>query len=267
VRILFIGDIVGRPGRDVLRERLAHVRSRYDADVVIANAENAAGGTGLTPDIAGELFSEGVDLITLGNHAWARREIREVLDEPFPPILRPLNYHGSPPGRGSAVLEVGGRKVAVISVAGRVFATTHYDCPFRTCQAEVERLRRITPVIIVDAHGEATSEKAALAWYLDGRVTAVIGTHTHVQTADERILPGGTAFITDVGLTGPVDGVIGMDRHLALERFLTQLPVRLEVADGPAVFSAVLIEVDPDLGKARSIRRVRELGGDPFDTD
>ena len=258
MKIVFIGDIVGRPGRNAVRDKLSEVQSREGADIVLANAENAAGGAGLTPDIAEELFAHGVDLITLGNHAWAKREIMGYLDSSLRPVLRPLNLPGTPPGKGSAVVDLGGTKVAVMSVAGRVFATTHYDCPFRTALAEVERLRRETPVIVVDFHGEATSEKAALAWYLDGKVSAVLGTHTHVQTADERVLPGGTAFLTDVGMTGPSQGIIGMDKDLALERFLTQMPVRLEVAGGPAVFSAVVVDIDPATGKTRGIGRILE---------
>lgn len=258
MKILFIGDIVGRPGRNTVRDKLSEVQSRHGADLVLANAENAAGGTGLTPDIAEELFAQGVDVITLGNHAWSKREIMGYLDSSLRPVLRPLNFPGSPPGKGSAVVEAAGVKVAVLSVAGRVFATTHYDCPFRTALTEVERLRGETPVILVDVHGEATSEKAALAWYLDGKVSAVLGTHTHVQTADERVLPGGTAFLTDVGMTGPAHSIIGMDKDLALERFLTQMPVRLEVAGGPALFSAVVVDVDPSTGRARGIWRVLE---------
>lgn len=264
MRILFVGDIHGKPGRRILRAVLPRLRREHQANLVIANGENAAGGSGISADVAEELFASGVDLITGGNHTWHQREAYELLDSD-PRILRPLNFPPGVPGRGVTVaVSKDGQPVAVINLQGRVFMQ-EIDDPFRAARAEVERVRPQTPVIIVDFHAEATSEKIALGWYLDGRASAVVGTHTHVQTADERILPQGTAYITDVGMTGPRDGVIGMDRERILERFLTQLPVRFEVAKGQAQLNAVAIDVDETNGKARSISRIMEF--EPTDAD
>ena len=264
MRILFVGDIHGKPGRRILRAVLPRLRREHQANLVIANGENAAGGSGISADVAEELFASGVDLITGGNHTWQQREAYELLDSD-PRILRPLNFPPGVPGRGATVaVSKDGQPVAVINLQGRVFMQ-EIDDPFRAARAEVERVRPQTPVIIVDFHAEATSEKIALGWYLDGRVSAVVGTHTHVQTADERILPQGTAYITDVGMTGPRDGVIGMDRERILERFLTQLPVRFEVAKGQAQLNAVAIDVDETSGKAHSISRIMEF--EPTDAD
>ncbi|MDQ7819559.1 MAG: TIGR00282 family metallophosphoesterase [Armatimonadota bacterium] len=258
MRILFVGDVHGRPGRRILAARLPALRRQHGADLVIANGENAAGGSGINAAVADELFAAGVDVITGGNHTWQIREAYELLDSD-PRILRPANYPPGVPGRGSALVGTrAGRAVGVVNLMGRVFMG-ELDDPFRVARAEVDRLRERTPVIVVDFHAEATSEKQALAWYLDGQVSAVLGTHTHVQTADERILPGGTAYITDVGMTGPRDGIIGMDRSRILERFLTQLPVRFEVAGGPAQLNAVAVEVDEATGRARQILRVAEV--------
>ncbi|HXF82218.1 MAG TPA: TIGR00282 family metallophosphoesterase [bacterium] len=257
-RLLFVGDVHGKPGRRILQERLPALRRRTGAEVVIANGENAAHGAGITRDVAEELFAAGVDLITGGNHTWQQRDAYELLDSD-PRLLRPLNFPPGVPGRGSAVLTTKrGLAVGVINAQGRVFMPAAVDDPFRAVRAEVERLRERTRLIIVDIHAEATSEKVALGWYLDGLVSAVIGTHTHVQTADERVLPGGTAFICDVGMTGPRDGVLGMDRERILERFLTSLPVRFEVAGGPAQLNAVALELDDDSGRARAISRIAE---------
>lgn len=264
MRILFVGDIHGKPGRRILRAVLPRLRREHEASFVIANGENAAGGSGISADVAEELFASGVDLITGGNHTWHQREAYELLDGD-PRILRPLNFPPGVPGRGVTVaVNKNGQPVAVINLQGRVFMQ-EIDDPFRAARAEVERVRPQTPVIIVDVHAEATSEKIALGWYLDGRVSAVVGTHTHVQTADERILPQGTAYITDVGMTGPRDGVIGMDRERILERFLTQLPVRFEVAKGQAQLNAVVIDIDETSGKARGITRIMEF--EPTDAD
>ncbi len=261
MRILFVGDVHGRPGRRILTARLPALRRLHGADLVIANGENAAGGSGINAAVAEELFAAGVDVITGGNHTWQIREAYELLDSD-PRILRPANYPPGVPGRGSAVVTTrSGRTAGVVNLMGRVFMG-ELDDPFRAARAEADRLRERTPVIVVDFHAEATSEKQALAWYLDGRVSAVVGTHTHVQTADERILPGGTAYITDVGMTGPRDGIIGMDRSRILERFLTQLPVRFEVAGGPAQLNAVVVDVDEATGRAREILRVAEVEAD-----
>jgi hypothetical protein len=258
VNILFVGDVTGKPGRRVLVDRLAALRRIHALDVVIANGENAAGGVGLTGGVAAELFAAGVDVLTGGNHIWQNREAYDLLDGD-PRVLRPANYPAGVPGRGAAVITTpGGARLGVLNLQGRVFMS-HIEDPFRVGREQAEMLRASVPVVVVDIHAEATSEKVALGWYLDGRVSAVIGTHTHVQTADERILPGGTAYITDVGMTGPRDGIIGMAREAILERFLTQLPARFEVAPGPVQLNAVIVSVDGD-GRATSIERVRVTG-------
>jgi hypothetical protein len=258
MRILFFGDIVGRPGRVALARHLPALRKSYAPDLLIANAENAAGGTGLTPDVAEELFDLGLDAMTLGNHAWAKREILEYLDHEHR-VLRPLNFPGNPPGVGSCVLTTtDGTQLGLISLHGRVFFLAHPDDPFAIGLAEVERMRTAgIKCILVDFHAEATSEKVAMGWHLDGQVSAVIGTHTHVQTADERILPGGTAYLTDVGMTGPVDSIIGVRVDLALERFLTQMPVRFSPAAGEAQVAGVVLNLDPTTGLAVAIERIR----------
>ncbi|MGE5484498.1 MAG: TIGR00282 family metallophosphoesterase [Ignavibacteriales bacterium] len=255
MRILFIGDIVGRPGRSMLAEYLPGLGREYGPDLIIANGENAASGVGLTRDTGDEIFSAGVDVITMGNHVWDKREIADYIVQE-PRVIRPANYPGNPPGRPSVVVDVKGCPVGVVNASGRVFNTILLDCPFRRLSEEIEILNRETAVVIVDFHAEATSEKVAMGWYLDRRVTAVIGTHTHVQTADEMILPGGTAYITDVGMTGPYHSVIGIRTDVVLDRFLTQIPAKFEVAKGPRQFSAVLVEADHKTGKAREIRRI-----------
>jgi metallophosphoesterase (TIGR00282 family) len=267
LRILFFGDIVGRPGRDIVIKRMSALRKSTGADVIIVNGENAAGGAGITAQICRELFDCGADVITLGNHAWDKREIATYIDEE-PRLIRPINFPPGTPGFGSYVVKRGGQPVlAVVQAHGRVFTPLLLEDPFRGLQEEVERLRNITPAIVVDFHGETTSEKVAMGWFLDGRVSAVIGTHTHVQTADEMILPEGTAYLTDVGMCGPWMSVIGTDRQLVLERFLTQMPVRLEVARGPAILSAVLIEIDTATGKATAIQRILEREIDLLELD
>jgi metallophosphoesterase (TIGR00282 family) len=258
VRILFVGDVHGRPGRRAVARRVPALRRELGVDFVVANAENSAGGVGLTPQTASELFEAGVDALTGGNHTWAKREAYTLL-ESDPRLVRPANYPPGVPGQGSTVVRRGGLSLAVLNLQGRIFMDPLED-PFRVARAEAERLRQLTPFVLVDFHAEATSEKVAMGYYLDGRVTAVVGTHTHVQTADERVLPGGTAYITDVGMTGPRDGVIGVDREAILQRFLTQLPVRFEVASGPVQLSAVLVEADAQ-GRATSIRRIYEVDG------
>jgi metallophosphoesterase (TIGR00282 family) len=255
IRLLFIGDIVGRPGRELVRRGLAPLVAHHQIDFVIANVENAAAGFGVTPDIADDLFDCGVDVMTGGNHSWDKKEILPYFDEQ-PRLLRPINFPGGAPGRGSYVGRTrGGVPVAVLNGMGRVFMTP-IDNPFRVLEAEVENVRQQARIIFVDFHAEATSEKVAMGWHLDGRVTAVVGTHTHVQTADERVLPRGTAYITDVGMTGPHDSVIGVERSAILARFLTALPQRFETATENPRLSAVVVTADETTGRARSIDRL-----------
>lgn len=253
--ILFIGDIVGAPGREFLASRLPALMARYKADLVIANGENAAGGNGLTPQVANEIFSMGVDVMTSGNHIWDKKEIYPFLDADRR-VLRPINYPPGAPGRGSGLFQArNGQQVGIISACGRVFSPQNLDCPFRAVESEAHHLKLSTPTVVVDFHAEATSEKIAMGWYLDGKVSALLGTHTHVQTADETILPGGTAYITDAGMTGSRAGVIGVDKEIILKHFLTQLPVRHEVAKGKNHLCGVFCEIDSK-GIAKAIERI-----------
>lgn len=257
MKLLFIGDIVGRPGRFALNERLDRLVDRHNIDLVVANCENAAAGFGLTVDVAEELFGYGIHAMTSGNHIWDKRDIVDYLSTESR-VLRPANYPGEVPGRGSGIFETNtGTRVGIINLEGRVFMND-LDCPFQAADRLVAEMQDVD-VVLVDMHAEATSEKMAIGWYLDGRVSAVVGTHTHVQTADERILPGGTAFISDVGMTGSRDGVIGMRREPIIEKFLTQRPVRFEVAKKDPVLCAVVIDIDETTGVARQIERVMEL--------
>ncbi len=231
------------------------MRQQLGLDLVIANCENAAGGAGITPSIADDLFRCGVDVLTSGNHVWRKKEVFEMLKLDHR-IVRPANYPEGVPGSGSTVIESSsGVKVGILNLMGRVFMEP-LDCPFRTAEKEIARLRLITPVIIIDMHAEATSEKIALGWFLDGKVSCVFGTHTHIQTADERILPKGTAFITDLGMTGPYDSVIGRRIEQILERFLTSLPHKSDVAEGNVQMRGILLEVNPATGKAVSVERI-----------
>lgn len=256
MNVLFIGDIMGEPGRRAIARHLPKLIGDHRIDVVIGNGENAAGGFGITPELAQDLFDEGLQVITLGNHAWDKKEIVEYIRHE-PRLLRPANYPEGVPGRGTTIVETGaGERLAVIQLMGRAYMPT-LDCPFQVARREVAKLKVETPAIIVDMHAEATSEKMAMGYFLDGDVSAVVGTHTHVQTADEQILPKGTAYLTDIGMTGPVHSVIGIKKELAIEKFLTGMPRRFEVASGPAVLCAVLIELDAALGKAITIRRFR----------
>ena len=256
MKLLFIGDIVGRPGRDLVRRHLKALAAAQGADLVIANGENAAGGAGITRDNTNELLAAGVDVITSGNHVWDKRETLEFIGAE-PRLVRPANYPAGTPGLGSYVARSRtGVSVGVVNVMGRVFLHA-IDDPFRVAEREIERVRNDgAQIVFVDIHAETTSEKMALGWYLDGKVTAVVGTHTHVQTADERILPGGTAYLTDVGMTGPHDGVIGMDRVAVIARFMSGLPIRFEPATGDARLHGVAITADPITGKATAIERV-----------
>jgi 2',3'-cyclic-nucleotide 2'-phosphodiesterase len=252
MQILIIGDVIGKPGRQAVQKLLPGLRQQLKLDLVIANAENAAGGLGLTLSTAKELLEAGVDVLTSGNHIWDQKEIISHLDGDMP-ILRPLNYPPGVPGRGCLTFE----NVAVVNLIGRTFFVYNYDCPFRAIDNLLNSLRNKQSVVIVDFHAEATSEKVAMGRYLDGRVSAVVGTHTHVGTVDTRIFPKGTAYITDIGMTGPVDSIIGDDMQSVLQRFLTALPHRLTVSSGTKVtFNSVLINVDEKSGQAENIQRL-----------
>ena len=248
--VLNIGDIIGKPGRRAVSKLLPSVRQKFGVDLVIANAENVAGGLGLTPATARELLDAGVDVLTSGNHIWAEKEIIPYLDSDMP-VLRPLNYPPGVPGRGYIV--IGG--VMVVNLIGRTFMS-NYDCPFRAMDQLLVEIKPRPPVIIIDFHAEATSEKVALGRYLDGRVSAVLGTHTHVGTIDTRVLPHGTAYVTDIGMTGPINSVIGDDIDKVLQRFLTMIPNRLSVGKGKTIFNAILTRIDEDSGRAISIDRI-----------
>lgn len=258
MKILFIGDIVGRPGRQLVRDALPRLVDAHMIDLVVANVENAAAGFGLTPDVVTELFDVGIDVMTTGNHVWDKRDGLVCLDQE-PALLRPANYPPGVPGHGVGLYRTAaGLPVAVINLEGRVFMGG-LDCPFRKADELLEGLDAGQKVIIVDFHAEATSEKGALAAYLDGRVSAVVGTHTHVQTADERVLPGGTAFITDVGMTGARDSVIGIRKELSIQRFMTQMPVRYEIAKQDPMLCAIVLDIDESSGKARQPERLMVL--------
>jgi 2',3'-cyclic-nucleotide 2'-phosphodiesterase len=261
VRILFIGDIFGRPGRTIVRERLPELVKQHSVDLIIANGENAAAGFGITPALAEELFELGIEVLTSGNHIWDKREIIEYFEtadgNPYSParrLLRPANYPSLLPGWGLYQGQTrGGVDYAIINLQGRVFMTSNDD-PFRVAD---DLLKQVTAkVVLVDMHAEATSEKISMGWYLDGRVTAVLGTHTHIPTADEHVLPNGTAYQTDVGMTGPYDSVIGVKKELVINRFLTNMPARFEAASGDVRLCAVVIDCDESTGKARSIQRI-----------
>lgn len=255
MKILFVGDVVGRPGRKILQEKLGSVQVEHDIDFTVVNVENAAHGFGITPAIVQEIRQLGVDVMTSGNHIWDRREIYEYFDAE-PRLLRPANYPSQLPGNSHYVgTSRTGCRVAVLNLQGRVFMPI-IDCPFQVVERELRKLARHARVILVDFHAEATSEKMAFGWFLDGRVSAVIGTHTHVPTADARVLPKGTAYVTDVGMTGPYQSVIGMKMESSLARLLTGVPQRFEPASEETRFCAVIIEVDEATGKARSIRRL-----------
>lgn len=256
IKILFVGDIVGRPGREACEYHIRRLRQAEGLAFVIANGENAAGGFGGTPQILDGLLDVGIDVITMGNHVWAKKEIETYLPG-TDRVLRPANFPDGVPGCGACVqTSATGQPVGVINVQGTVFMDS-LASPFETAYRLAAELRAQTPVVIIDFHAEATAEKQAMGRYLDGLCTAVIGTHTHVQTADERLLPGGTAYITDVGMAGPEDSVIGMDQGAVLERFLLKMPRKFHVARGSGVFHAVVLEADELSGRALSIRRLR----------
>jgi 2',3'-cyclic-nucleotide 2'-phosphodiesterase len=255
LRLLFLGDIVGKPGRELIRRGLPSLIERHNVDLVIANAENAAAGRGITREIGNQLLGWGIGVMTSGNHIWAQRETADYIGAE-PRLLRPANFPAGVPGRGSYLAQTdSGKPVGVINVMGRVFMQ-ELDNPFSRVLEEIETLRAHTRVILVDFHAEATSEKIAMGWHLDGKVTAVIGTHTHVQTADEQILPGGTAYLTDAGMTGPHDGVIGVEKAGVIDKFQRGMPVRMETASGNPRLNGLLIAADEATGRARSVQRI-----------
>ncbi len=263
MKLLFLGDVFGKAGRLAVQRAVPRLISRHGVDLVVANAENSAGGSGVTPDSADELLACEIDLLTSGNHIWSKREVVPYLERSGSRLLRPANYPKCAPGRGRGIATTpDGRKLGVVNLEGRVFMKT-LDDPFPAALAEVEALRRDgCTCILVDMHCEASSEKNAMGWFLDGKVSAVLGTHTHVQTADERVLPGGTAFLTDVGMCGPMDSIIGVRKELVLERFLTQRPMAFEPARHDVWVQGAIVDIDDATGKARSITRVQERGAE-----
>jgi len=258
MNLLFLGDIVGKPGRLAVRQLLPKLIHRERADFVVANCENVSGGAGVDPDSCRELFDAGADVLTSGNHIWRKKEINDYLERE-PRLLRPANFPPGAPGRGAGSFRTpGGTTVGVVNLIGRVFMDS-VDCPFQAGDRLVGALQAETPVIFVDMHCDATSEKAAMAYHLVGRVSGVVGSHTHVQSADQRVLDGGTAFMTDAGMCGPRDSIIGVKPELALRRFLTHLPVRFETASGPTLVQGALIAIDDASGRATAITRIQEL--------
>jgi metallophosphoesterase (TIGR00282 family) len=255
VNILMVGDVFGDSGRTAVGKLLPRLRQEHAIDFCVVNVENSAGGFGVTPAMAKQVLEQGADVLTSGNHIWDKKEIVEYITKENL-LLRPANFPVGTPGVGHVTVKAGPHRVAVLNLMGRVFMHP-IDCPFRKADEIVPELRKDTPIVLVDMHAEATSESVAMGWYLDGRVSAVVGTHRHVQTADERVLPGGTAYITDLGMTGPTEGVIGVDREVILQRFLSQMPARFEPAKGPAALHGVVIVVDPETGRASDIRRLR----------
>lgn len=257
MRILFIGDIFGQPGRRIVKETLPLLREEFQPELVLANAENAAAGFGITPSLVEELLDQGIAVLTSGNHIWDKKEIYSYLrDHQDGRLLRPANYPDGAPGQGLYVGKTAtGIGYAVINLQGRVFMPT-IECPFRKADALLASLPSDVKIRVVDIHAEATSEKQALGWYLNGRVTAVLGTHTHIPTADETVLPQGTAYLTDLGMTGPFESVIGIERQAVIQKFLNQLPARFEVAKGDVRLSAALLDADPETGRALSIQRI-----------
>jgi len=258
MKILFLGDIVGKPGRACVRDMLAKIKENYDVQVVIANGENAAGGNGLTRKVYDELLSYGIDIVTSGNHIWDKREVLDFIDSE-PRLLRPVNYPKKTPGRGMGVFQTPMGPLGVINLSGTVFMP-NLDCPFAAVEECLREISQEARMLLVDFHAETTSEKIAMGWFLDGRVSALVGTHTHVQTVDERILPQGTAYITDAGMTGALNGVIGVKRKIVLEKFMSKMPVRFEVENKePYQLNGVVVKMDPAGGKALSIERIYDL--------
>lgn len=259
MKVLFVGDIVGSTGRRALREQLPELKNKHNPDFIVVNGENAAGGRGITEAIANEFFELGVQCITMGNHTWDNKDIFNFIDRE-PRLIRPINYPQGTPGQGAHVIQANGKELMVVNVMGRTFLPPLED-PFRMLDELLQDPKR-PKAVLVDVHAEATSEKLAVAWYLDGRVSAVVGTHTHVQTNDDQLFPKGTAYITDVGMTGSREGILGMVRDNVIKKFLTQMPVRFTAAEGKYQFHAVLIEIDESTGLSKSIRTIRIYEGD-----
>jgi 2',3'-cyclic-nucleotide 2'-phosphodiesterase len=262
MKFLFIGDVVGSPGRKMIEQYLPKLKEKHKPNIIVINGENAAGGKGITEKIYRTFLEQGAHVVTLGNHAWDQRDVFEFIDD-AKSLIRPANFPEGVPGKGIVYVQVEQMEVAVINLQGRTFLPA-IDCPFKKADELIEEATRRTPMILIDFHAEATSEKQAMGWYLDGRVSAVVGTHTHVQTADARILPKGTAYITDVGMTGPYDGILGVDREAVLRKFLTSLPVRFEVKEGRSQLNAVLIDVDEKTGRANKIERIVINDDNPY---
>ena len=257
MKILCIGDVVGRPGREAIGGLLPKLKEELKIDLAVVNAENSAGGAGISPRIANQLFKMGCDVITLGDHTWDKREVYEYLTE-TKNIIRPLNFPPGAPGKGWCIAQTpSGVKIGIINLLGRVFMRYNIACPFQELKTAVDEIRKETPNIIVDMHAETTSEKVALGFFIDGQVSAVVGTHTHVPTADERILPKGTAYITDLGMTGPHDSVIGQNKEAIIQRFLTSMPARFQVAEQDVRLNGVVVEIDAKTGLAKGIKRVQ----------
>ncbi|PLS16750.1 TIGR00282 family metallophosphoesterase [Bacillus sp. M6-12] len=263
MKLLFVGDVVGSPGRDMVKEYLPRMKEKYKPHITIVNGENSAGGRGITEKIYRDFLEWGAQAVTLGNHAWDNRDIFEFI-ESAKYLVRPANFPKGTPGEGLKFIRFNQLEVAIINIQGRTFMPP-LDDPFEKAEVLVKEARKRTPIIFVDFHAEATSEKQAMSWFLDGRVSAVIGTHTHVQTADNRILPGGTGYLSDVGMTGPYDGILGMEREAVIHRFLTSLPTRFEVPkEGRTVLSAVLLEIDEKSGSCKKINRILINDDNPF---
>lgn len=254
MNLLAIGDIIGNPGRKMVKDLLPGLKREHKIDMVIANGENAAGGIGITYSVAQELYSYGIDVITMGNHVWSKKEILNFINEDNR-IIRPANYPSELPGKGCTVVYLFNRAVGVVNLIGRVYMDP-IDSPFNAALKEIDRLRGIADIIVVDFHAEATSEKLAMGWFLDGKVSAVFGTHTHVQTADERILPGGTGYITDIGMTGPYNSIIGVDKDIILRKFTTLMPEKFEVGKGDVQFNGAIFCIDNSSGKVTEVKRV-----------
>lgn len=256
MRVLFIGDIVGSIGRDIIESNINKIKNIYQPHIIIANGENSAGGRGINEKIIKQFFQLGINIITMGNHVWDRIEVFDYIDD-YKNLIRPANYPDGTPGNSYSIISFNSYKLAVINLQGRTYLPP-IDCPFRTADKLIEKISKETKNIIIDFHAEATSEKIALGWYLDGKVSFIAGTHTHVQTADERILPNGTAYISDVGMVGSYDGILGMQKDNIIKKFLTQLPQKFEVEEtGRIQFSGVIVDIDPSTGKAFNIERIR----------
>lgn len=254
MRLLAVGDVIGNPGRRLLKEILPELKREYNIEAVIANGENSAGGIGITYSVAQELYAYGVDVITTGNHIWAKKEAINFIDSDKR-IVRPANYNTELPGNGSTLFQLSNMSIGVINLLGRVYMDP-IDCPFKASLKEIERLKNKADIMVVDFHAEATSEKTALGWFLDGKVSVVFGTHTHVQTCDERILPGGTGYITDLGMTGPYNSIIGVDKDMVLRKFTTLIPEKFEVAKGNVQFNGVIFDINESNKKVEDIKRI-----------